>query len=195
MANVEALTREELDDFEPVWKAVERSMGFVPRSMYTMARRPEILRGFMALGSAVLGPGTVDAGLKQLVANVASNAAGCRYCQAHTAASAHRAGVEADKVAHAFEFEHDRRFSEAERAALRLARDAALQPNATTPAHFAELRCHYSEEQIVEITAVISLFGYLNRWNDTMATDLEEEPLQFGQAHLAAVGWEPGKHA
>ncbi|MDZ7727690.1 MAG: hypothetical protein U5Q44_05530 [Dehalococcoidia bacterium] len=42
---------------------------------------------------------------------------------------------------------------------------------------------------------VISLFGWLNRWNDTMATDLEEEPLAFAQEHLGGAGWAAGKHA
>jgi hypothetical protein len=42
---------------------------------------------------------------------------------------------------------------------------------------------------------VISLFGWLNRWNDTMATELEEVPLAFGSKHLAARGWNAGKHA
>ena len=41
---------------------------------------------------------------------------------------------------------------------------------------------------------MIALFGWLNRWNDTMATDLEDEALVFGREHLAARGWDPGKH-
>jgi hypothetical protein len=60
---------------------------------------------------------------------------------------------------------------------------------------FAELRRHWDEEEIVEIIGVISLFGFLNRWNDTFAMPLEDEPLEFGEKHLAAHGWEAGKHA
>jgi len=41
---------------------------------------------------------------------------------------------------------------------------------------------------------VISLFGWLNRWNDTMASDLEPAPLAFAGAHLVARGWSAGKH-
>ena len=78
---------------------------------------------------------------------------------------------------------------------MRLARDAALVPNCSTPEHFEDLRSHFSDTQIVEIVAVISLFGWLNRWNDTLATELEDEPLHFGSKHLEDHGWEPGKHA
>ena len=195
MPNIKPLARDELAEFEPFFKAVEASMGFVPNSLPTMAHRPEILRGFAALSGAVLGPGTIDAGLKQMVALVASTAHGCRYCQAHTAATAARRGVSIEKLHEVYDFESTSLFTVAERAALRLARDAALVPNCATPQHFEDLRSHFSDTQIVEIVAVISLFGWLNRWNDTMATELEDEPLHFGSEHLEGQGWEPGKHA
>ena len=194
MANITPLNRSDLPEFEAVFELTEAAMGFVPRSMFTMGRNPALLRAFAQLAGTVLGPGRVDGGLKQLVAHVASTAAGCRYCQAHTASTATRNGVDASKVEAVWSFDTDDRFTDAERAALRLARDAASVPNATTAARFDELSAHFDEEQIVELVAVISLFGWLNRWNDTMATDLEDEPLGFGRAHLAAQGWEPGKH-
>lgn len=99
------------------------------------------------------------------------------------------------KVEAVYEFETSHLFSAAERAALRLARDAGVVPNASTPEHFAELKRFYSDPQIVELVSVISLFGWLNRWNDTMATELEEEPLTFAGEHLATHGWQAGKHA
>ncbi len=195
MAHITPLDRSELPDFEAGFEIIEAVMGFVPRSMFTMGRNPELLKAFSALSFTVLGPGRIDGGLKQLVAHVASTAAGCRYCQAHTASSATRNGVDESKVEAVWSFETDDQFSRAERAALRLARDAATVPNATTAEHFDDLAPHFDQEQVVELVAVISLFGWLNRWNDTMATDLEDEPLGFGREHLAAQGWEPGKHA
>ena len=194
MANVNPLSREDLEEFEPFFQAVEASMGFVPNSLPSMAHRPEILRGFAALSGAVLGRGTVDMGLKQMIALMASTSAGCRYCQAHTAATGARRGVDVAKIATVYEFETSDLFSDAERAALRLARDAGISPNATGPEHFEEARRHFNDAQIVEIVSVVSLFGWLNRWNDTMATDLESEPMAFAAKHLAPNGWAPGKH-
>ena len=196
MPHVRPLDRRELEQFEPYFQVAEQMMGgFVPASLFTMGHRPEILQAFMMLAGTINGPGTVDPGLKQLVAYVASNAAGCRYCQAHTSTHAAHAGVDAAKVEHAFEFETHPGFSDAERAALRLARDSALQPNLVTGEHFAALRRHFDEPQIVELVAVSALFGFLNRWNDTMATELEEVPRAFAQQHLSRAGWDAGKHA
>jgi hypothetical protein len=39
------------------------------------------------------------------------------------------------------------------------------------------------------------LLGRFNRWSDTMAADFEDDPLGFGCEHLAAQGWDSGKHA
>ena len=194
MQRVPALEREELGEFESYFELVERTMGFVPNSMFTMGRRPEILRGFVELAGSVLGPGQIGGELKQLVAFVASNAAGCRYCQAHTSHNAVRQGASVEKLLAAFDFATSDLFSEAERAALRLANDAAIVPNAVSGTHFEGLQKHFTPNQIVELVAVVSLFGFLNRWNDTIATTLEQPALSFASGTLSEKGWRPDKH-
>ena len=174
---------------------VKKAMGFVPNSLKTMARRPELLQSFLGLASTIQRSERIDPVLGQLVAHVASTAAGCRYCQAHTGAVAEARGAEASKITDAWQFETDERFDAAEKAALRLARDSALVPNQTTPEHFEALREHFDERQIVDLVAIISLFGFLNRWNDTMATEVEEEPLEFAEKALVSRGWTRDKHS
>lgn len=194
MANVEPLPREELEEFASYFDAIEERSGYIANSLFTMARRPDTLRAFSRLFGAVMRSEGVEAGLKQMVAQLASTSAGCRYCQSHTAKAAHAAGVPAEKVAALYEFETHEAFTDAERAALRLGRDAGLVPNAVTPAHFEELRRHYDDGQIVELVSAIAMFGWLNRWNDTIATELEDPPLAFASEHLQGAGWAPGKH-
>jgi uncharacterized peroxidase-related enzyme len=194
MAQIPPLRREDLPDLEPLFGIVESVMGFLPNSLLTMARRPELAKAFLGLAGVVQGPGKVDPETKHLVSFVSSRAAGCRYCQAHTGHSAERAGAAPDKIDAAFEFETHDLFDDAERAALRLARDASLTPGAVTDAHFEALRRHYDEDAILEIVAVIALFGWLNRWNDTLGTALEARPLDFASSHLTGHGWEAGPH-
>ena len=185
--------REQLPEMEPIFSMVEASMGFVPTSMLTMAHWPELLQTFGAFAGNVLNSGKVDPGLKQLIAFVISNSAGCRYCQAHTSHSAAKRGVSVEKINAAFEFETSDLFDEAERAALRVALHAGMVPNAVEPTHMTALNEHYTARQCVEIVAVISLFGYLNHWNDTMASTLEDKPVSFASTNLPS--WEIGKHA
>jgi uncharacterized peroxidase-related enzyme len=194
MANMTPLVREEHPELEEVFRLYDETMSFVPNSLFTMARRPEILRAFSELITQIWRTGTVPVGLKPLVALVASTAAGCRYCQAHEAVDAMMRGVPDEKIAAIWEFERSSLYSDAERAALRFARDAGVVPNAVTTAHFEDLRRHWDDGEIVELMAVVSLFGFLNRWNDTMATDLEDVPMAFASRTLAEGWGGPGKH-
>ncbi|MEZ5550025.1 MAG: carboxymuconolactone decarboxylase family protein [Pseudomonadales bacterium] len=194
MTLVQPRAREELTELEPVLQMVESTMGFVPESMLTMAHWPELLQAVSNVG-AVIRSGELPAGLKQLIAFVVSNAASCSYCQAHTSHGARVMGVSLEKIQAAFEFESSPIFSESERSALRVALHAGMVPNAVEPAHIQALKQHYSDRQCVEIVAVISFFGFLNRWNDTLATTLEDKPREFASSNLTAGGWNAGKHA
>ena len=183
-------------ELKDLFAPFEKSLGFIPNSALIMQRRPKILQAFSQLLGAINGPeGEVDRGFRRLLSHVASRAAGCRYCMAHTAGAALRFGVDESKLAAVWEYRTSPLYTEAERVALDFALAAAAVPNDVTDEMFAGLRVHWSENQVVEIVAVISLFGFLNRWNDTMATPLEEEPIHVGEKFLAAHGWEAGKHA
>ena len=194
MTHITPKQRKESPELEPMFEMVEASMGFLPTSMLTMSHWPELTQAFGGLGATILGGGELDAGLKQMIAFVVSNAAGCRYCQAHTANSAQENDVSAEKIQAVFEFESSELFSEKEKAALRVALHAGMVPNAVEAEHMNELSKHFSEKQAVEVVAVISLFGFLNRWNDTMATTLESSPKSFASQQLASHGWIVGKH-
>jgi len=195
MAHLENAPAENLDAMADELALAAAVMGFEPNSLKIMAHRPEILRGFMALSAAVLGPeAKLAPGLRQMIAYIASAAAGCNYCQAHTAHGAHERGVSAEKIENLWSYETDDLFSDAERAALALAQAAGSVPNRANQAHFDALKRHFTEAEICEIVAVISTFGFLNRWNDTMATPLEESPLAFAEAHLLGSEWKPERH-
>jgi uncharacterized peroxidase-related enzyme len=193
---MEPLPPSHTPELADAFEGMRKNLGFVPNSMLILQRKPKIARALQQLTAAIWDPaGEVDRGFKRLVAHVASRAAGCRYCMAHTAGGALHFGVEERKLADVWEFRTSPLFSQAERVALDFAIAAASVPNGVTDEMFADLRRHWSENQIVEIVAVVSTFGFLNRWNDTMGTPLEEEPLEVGEKFLAPRGWSAGKHA
>ncbi len=192
---VEPLPQETSPELQGEFEAIRRNLGFVPNSVLIMQRKPKLVKAFVQMVAAVWDPESrVDRGFKRLIAHVASRAAGCRYCMAHTAGGALHFGVDAAKVAAIWEYATSPLYSEGERAALDFALAAASVPNSVSDDMYATLRRFWSEEQIVEIIGVIALFGFLNRWNDTLGTPLESEPLAVGEKFLAPFGWAPGKH-
>lgn len=172
-----------------------RTLGFVPNSLLTMQRVPAIAMAVIQLNRAVFAAdGQVDLGLKRLVAHVASTASGCQYCKAHTTVSTTRHGVSDEKMAAIYEYSTSPLFSPAERVALDFAMEAASVPNGVTDESYRALAEHWTETQIVELLGVVCMFGVFNRWNDSMATPLEEVPLARADELLGDRGWEPGKH-
>lgn len=196
MARLEPLPRDSAPELADDFAFFERTLGFVPNSLMTMARRPALVKGLIALSRGVYDPkGEVDLGLKRLLGHTASMAAGCMYCRAHTGTSALRHGVSPEKLSALPEYLSSPLYSEAERVAIDFSFAAASQPNDVDDALFDRLKAHWDEGQIVEILGVIGLFGFFNRWNDSMATTLEPEPMEKALDHLAPAGWQAGKHA
>jgi uncharacterized peroxidase-related enzyme len=194
-ARIQPLPPEHSPELQEQFESMGKNLGFIPNSILIMQRKPKMAKAFAQMTASIWDPdGTVDRGLKRLVAHVASRAAGCQYCMAHTAGGALHLGVEDRKLAAIWDYQTSPLFSSAERAALDLAVAGASVPNAATDEMFATLRAYWTDEQIVEIVGVIAMFGFLNRWNDTLATPLEDEPIAVGQKYLAKHGWSPGKH-
>jgi len=195
MAHMKPLPAETTPDLQDDFAIFERILGFVPNSLLTMQRRPKMVKGFGELTNSVMDPeGGVDLGFMRLVAHFASRAAGCQYCEAHSLVAAKIHDVPQEKLDAIWEYRTSELYSDAERAGLDFAMAAGSVPNAVDAEIFARMKEHWSEDQIVQILGVVCLYGFLNRWNDTMATDLEDDPREMGERVLAKGGWTGGKH-
>ena len=132
--------------------------------------------------------------LNLMVFTVSSLAAGCRHCQAHGAYGANKAGVETAKVQALWSFETSDLFDERERAALRFGLAAGAVPSLVTAEHHAALREHFSDEEARTLIGVVALGGFMNRYNDALATVTDQESVDWARLHLSPVGWDVGKH-
>jgi len=177
-------------------KFFNETLGFCPNSVLTMQLRPAIAKAFIGLNTAVMeNHGRVTSALKRLIGYVSSHAAGCHYCQAHTIRAAERYGAERDQLEHVWEYQTHSAFNDAERAALDFAVAASTVPNGVDRRIESRLHDHWDEGEIVEILGVIGLFGFLNRWNDSMATTLEQSAAESAEQWLGHSGWHRGKHS
>ncbi len=181
--------RESFKDLQDTFNMIESFMGYLPNSHLSMAKNPNLNEGFSALAGTIFGSKHLDMDLINLIALASSLSSGCKYCQAHTSHGANRAGVNPEKIAEILKYKESSHFSLSEKAALDLAFSAGVTPNASKKEHFVELRNHFSDEAIIDIVAVIALFGFLNRWNDTLGSKLEDVPKEFVEKELKPLGW------
>jgi len=195
MAHLEPLLPATTPELREDFAIFERILGFIPNSLLTMQRMPGMVRGFGELTKAVMDPnGAVDLGFMRLVAHFASRAAGCQYCEAHSLVAAKIHGIGQDKLDAIWEYRDSPLYSEAERVALDFALAAGAVPNGVDRDLMEQMKAHWTEQQIVQILGAVCLYGFLNRWNDSMATDLEPAPQAMGERVLARGGWTGGKH-
>lgn len=196
MPLVPPLSEDQMDpDLRAQVQFFKGPLGVIPNSVRTMAHRPAIAQAFTALNVAVMtSNGGVTAEFKRLLGYVSSFASGCLYCQAHMILASERFGASEERLAAVWDFEDSAHFTEAEKAALAFAHAATQVPNAVTPDHHARLQAHWTDGDLVEIMGVIALFGYLNRWNDSMGSALEDLPREAGEKRLQPSGWQVGKH-
>lgn len=196
MAIVRPLEEDEIqEDLRAQIQFFKGPLGVIPNSVRTMAYRPNLAQAFTNLNIAVMTcEGDVTPEFKRLIGFVTSMVSGCRYCQAHMALASERFGSSEARINSVLDFERSEHFSDAEKAALSFAFAAAESPSGVTDEHAARLREHWTDGDIVEIMGVVALFGYLNRWNDSMGSALEDLPIQAGEKYLGDVGWAVGKH-
>ena len=195
MARLEPLPASATPQLKPHFDFFLGTLGFTPNSVLTMQRKPKLVQALAQLNAAAMDPdGEVDLGFRRLIGHVASKAAGCLYCQAHTLLGAANFGIDEAKLAAVWSYATSPLYTERERVALDFALAAAAQPNAVTDELFARLRVHWSEGQIVEILGVVAMFGFLNRWNDSLATPLEARALAVAARAAGERGFDPGKH-
>ena len=196
MPLVKPLSPESNPDVSKLAEFFNETLGFCPNSVLTMQIRPEIARSFINLNMAVMtNHGRITSAFKRIIAWVSSNAAGCKYCQAHAIRAAERYGAEQEQLDNVWEYRTHKSFNEAERAALDFTLAASQIPNAVDDEIQQRLHKYWDDGEIVEILAVVSLFGYLNRWNDSMATSIENGAIKSAEKYLAKSGWNKGKHA
>ena len=189
IAHIETKQREDFPEFKDLFDLVESFMGYLPNAYLLMADKPDLMQAFAKMSASVFSADVLDIPSKQLIALASSLSAGCKYCQSHTSHGAERAGVPNEKIAEILNYQTSKYYEAKEVALLDLAFASGEVPNKATKAHFEKLREFYSKEQILEAVAVISFFGFLNRWNDTFGTEIEEIPANYLTEELRPKNW------
>lgn len=187
--------RNSLPEFEELFQGLEQFFGFLPNDYLTMAHHPEMLNALSQLTNAiVMSSGETSMDLRLLIALITSRTSGCMYCTAHSAELSRRFKIPTEKIQNIHQYETHPAFTEAERIALNIAEKSGQLPNAVTDEHFDQLQKHYSTNAIAEIVGVVSMMAFYNRWNDTVATTLEEVPAACATHLMGDSGWKVGKH-
>ena len=148
--------------------ALSKRFGKMPNFFATMAHRPEVLKAFLPFYGAVINEGTVEPRYKELAYLKTSLLNGCEYCTRAHSASAKRLGITDEQIQALQFYEHSPLFDDKEKATILHAERVTRGAAALRARALEELRAYYDEGQIVELTLVICVANFTNRFNDAM---------------------------
>jgi uncharacterized peroxidase-related enzyme len=175
MARVLYIDEEATDDpvIREAFERMRKKRGKVTNIYKAFAHKPAILQTMGPFVAAVQQPDEIDAKLKERIilrVSILNRSAYC--CNAHEQISA-KMGFTDDEIAEMAD-PQSAQISAAEKAALRYSEELTLSPGSIKDETYEDLAAHYSESQIVEITALAALYNMINRFNEALKLDPEE---------------------
>lgn len=184
--------------YGPLLELVRKLLGVVPNCDPYLEIWPPAFRTYNVMVPNLLNLPLLLWGLGAprstvgLAMYVSSRSASCMYCSAHTCTFALRRGATVDEVATALD--RDSSLSEADRAAVRVAREMSVVPAAVTAEARAGLRRHFSASDAEWIVLSIAMMGWLNKTMDALGVPLEEDTVAEVGGVIARSGWTTGQH-
>lgn len=180
MARVAAIEPAQADpSLKDLFADFLRERGAVPNMFRTLAHDPRLLQTWFDMFRATLREGEVTTRVKEMVAVRVSHLNQSRYCLGSHTGLAKRFGVTEAQVS-CLTGAGEAPFTPAEQAAVSYGEALTLHPDGVPEPIFAELRKHWNERQIVEITAVAAMFNSFNRFNNALQVDLTVYPQKLG---------------
>ena len=172
MAKISYVEKEQLpENLQPIYDGLQAKFGVVPNVIKAIANSPELLAGFMPYLGASLGETKVSSDIKELAILTTTKLNGCSYCTAHHTMAGKRAGLSDEKIA-AADDPNNSALDDREKAVVQYAKELAEDIAASDEA-LTNLRNHFDDGQIAEITMVAGTFHVLTRFADTFKVDLE----------------------
>lgn len=176
MARVPYLEKEQVKD--PVvlraYEAMEQKRGKVTHIYKALAHCPHILQVTGPFVVSVQNPDEIDARLKEKIMSKVSITNECAYCTYAHRGISRKIGINDEEFNELKDLGSARHLSPAEKVALRYAEYLTLHPEGVPDELFEDLKRHYTDSQIVEITALAALYNLINRANAALSLDLEE---------------------
>jgi uncharacterized peroxidase-related enzyme len=175
MARVRNIAADELPaDLAAIYRAFAAGYGPFANQVAVFAHVPAALRHLMTMLMELRAAKTLPKRVLELAIVTVSKLNECDYCVAHHKPFLAVEGVSAAGADRLLEYRDHPELDECDKLVVEYAIAAWERPNRIPDSLFVQLRRHFSEAQIVELTLRITLCGFFNKFND--ALQIEEEP-------------------
>lgn len=143
-------------------RAPQRGNGLEPMEIW--AYQPKMMMGMGKYNQAIRKGDSVDERLKYLIELKGAQMIGCEYCVDLGSQICRNSGLSDEELLALPTYNSSKLFTDRERVALDYTVAVMRTPVEVTDELFAQMRAHFSERQMVEITALLTLVN-LDRFN------------------------------
>ncbi|MBB3066755.1 carboxymuconolactone decarboxylase family protein [Limibacillus halophilus] len=170
------------EDVRGIYKRFSEEYGPFLNQVKVFAHRAPVLKHIQGLLLDLKDEQILDKRYLEIALVVVSKINECTYCVAHHAPRLVEQGLGAETVANILEPD-----CPGLNDVDRLVRDFAVQvtekPQYMRDVIFDEMKKHFTEEQIVELTVRTALCGFFNRVNDALQIGMEEGVIEDYLSH------------
>lgn len=144
----------------------KRRYGAVLESARLWARTPRVFAALALLyGAFDRRSSPIEPALRTLVTVRVSQINGCTFCVDLNSAIGLRRGLDSDKLLALSRFAESPLFTDREKVALSYAEAVTYPDRQLTPAHFEQLRRHFDDDAIIELTGLIAFQNLSSKFN------------------------------
>ncbi|MBI4447264.1 MAG: peroxidase-related enzyme [Acidobacteria bacterium] len=172
------------EDIKAVYDQVERSLGFVPNFIKTLAHSDNHLQPVAGFYTRLIGETALSEKIRQLAILKTCKVQKCQYTVAQHTALAKKAGWTDEQIAAMDSYNASDLFTYYEKEVLELAERVTTDPEEISQEFWTQLDNHFTSNEVVELITFISFYNMLNRI--ILSIQIEPEP-QFQQPAKAAA--------
>ena len=155
-------------------RVARRRLGQEPLPLKVLAHNPRFLLPYLATSVFSVGSVRLPEETRALAMSLVAELNGCAWCVDFGRALHGRTAEARARLARVRDYANQPElYTPAERAALAYAEAVTQVGGRVTDEQFAELRRHYSEREIVELTAAVAIENFYNRLNAPLAIEAQ----------------------
>ena len=174
MARVRDVALEEVpEEVQPIYRRYAEDYGPFLNQVKVFAHRPPALKHVMGLLLELADDAVLPKRYLEIALVVVSKLNECTYCVAHHKPRLVGQGFDPEAADRILD-DQVPGFDEVDMLVRNYAVQVTEKPQYMRDAIFEELRRHFTEAQIVELTLRIALCGFFNRFNDALQIGIED---------------------
>jgi len=146
-----------------LFEQIKKGTGNVPKWMRVMANCEDILVGFFTMFKAIMDDAPVNKMLKWKIACRISDLNKCEFCVSIAKQEMKSLGLSDEEMT-----KIDESLNEEEKVAMEYALASTQHAYNIDPKIIEKAKKYYNDAQLVELTSVVGLFNFINRFNDSL---------------------------